>query len=215
MPQPILYSFRRCPYAMRARMGLLLAKRSVMLREIILKNKPADMLAASEKGTVPVLILNDGSVIDESLDIMKWALQQNDPENLLSIGNPSIQSDIDALIATCDSEFKGWLDKYKYADRHPDFPEEYYRQQGMHFLNVLEERLSTSNYLMGTAPTLADYAIFPFIRQFAHVDRQWFEQSSYPKIQDWLAKHLESDVFSKVMAKYPLWLDNHESFLFE
>ncbi|MGF1794157.1 glutathione S-transferase [Photobacterium profundum] len=215
MPQPILYSFRRCPYAMRARMGLLLAKRSVMLREIILKNKPADMLAASEKGTVPVLILNDGSVIDESLDIMKWALQQNDPENLLSIGNPSIQSDIDALIATCDSEFKGWLDKYKYADRHPDFPEEYYRQQGMHFLNVLEERLSTSNYLMGTAPTLADYAIFPFIRQFAHVDRQWFEQSSYPKIQDWLAKHLESDVFSKVMAKYPLWLDNNESFLFE
>ncbi|MGF1879063.1 glutathione S-transferase [Photobacterium frigidiphilum] len=215
MPHPILYSFRRCPYAMRARMGLLLAKRSVMLREILLKNKPADMLAASEKGTVPVLILNDGSVIDESLDIMQWALQQNDPGNLLCIGNPSIQSDIDALIVTCDSEFKGWLDKYKYADRHPDFPEEYYRQQGMHFLNVLEERLNTSNYLMGTAPTLADYAIFPFIRQFAHVDRQWFEQSSYPKIQDWLAKHLESDVFSKVMAKYPLWLDNHESFLFE
>jgi glutathione S-transferase len=215
MPHPILYSFRRCPYAMRARMGLLLAKRSVMLREIILKHKPADMLAASEKGTVPVLILNDGSVIDESLDIMKWALQKNDPANLLCIDNPSIQSDIDALIVTCDGEFKGWLDKYKYADRHPDFPEEYYRQQGMHFLNVLEERLSTSNYLMGTAPTLADYAIFPFIRQFAHVDRQWFEQSSYPKIQDWLAKHLESDVFSKVMAKYPLWLDNHESFLFE
>ncbi|PSU48172.1 glutathione S-transferase [Photobacterium frigidiphilum] len=215
MPHPILYSFRRCPYAMRARMGLLLAKRSVMLREILLKNKPADMLAASEKGTVPVLILNDGSVIDESLDIMQWALQQNDPANLLCIDNPSIQSDIDALIATCDGEFKGWLDKYKYADRHPDFPEEYYRQQGMHFLNVLEERLSTSNYLMGTAPTLADYAIFPFIRQFAHVDRQWFEQSSYPKIQDWLAKHLKSDVFSKVMAKYPLWLDHNEAFLLE
>jgi glutathione S-transferase len=215
MSLPILYSFRRCPYAMRARMGLLLANRSVMLREIILKNKPADMLAASEKGTVPVLILGDGSVIDESLDIMKWALQKNDPENLLCIDNQSIQSDIDALIALCDGKFKGWLDKYKYADRYPDFSEEYYRQQGISFLNVLEERLSASNYLMGTAPTLADYAIFPFIRQFAHVDRQWFEQSPYPKIQGWLAKHLEGDVFSKIMKKYPLWLDSHESFLFE
>jgi glutathione S-transferase len=200
---------------MRARMGLLLANRSVLLREIILKNKPADMLAASEKGTVPVLILNDGSVIDESLDIMKWALQQNDPENLLCTNNPSIQSDIDALIVACDGEFKSWLDKYKYADRHPDFSEEYYRQQGMFFLNELEKRLSASNYLMGITPTLADYAIFPFIRQFAHVDRQWFEQSPYPKVQGWLAKHLESDMFSKVMTKYPLWLDKHESFLFE
>ncbi|WP_394203725.1 glutathione S-transferase [Shewanella waksmanii] len=205
--QPILYSFRRCPYAMRARLGLLLGKQQVQLREIILKYKPQAMLDASPKGTVPVLILNSGEVIDESLDIMLWSLQQHDPDNLLLAGTPK-QELAQALIATNDNQFKPWLDKYKYADRHPEHDESYYRQQGESFIAQLESLLRKQDNLLGSSASIADFAIFPFIRQFAHVDRNWFFAADYPNVQRWLTAHINSEIFTQAMQKYPQWLDD-------
>lgn len=204
---PILYSFRRCPYAMRARLGLLLGQQSVQLREIILKHKPQPMLDASPKGTVPVLILANGQVIDESLDIMLWSLSQSDPNNLLLAGSAK-QELAQALIATNDQQFKPWLDKYKYADRHPEHDEQYYRQQGETFIAQLEALLGKHDNLLGEQASIADFAIFPFIRQFAHVDRDWFFQADYPQVQRWLTAHINSEVFTQAMKKYPQWLDD-------
>ncbi|UJF17447.1 glutathione S-transferase [Vibrio sp. SS-MA-C1-2] len=212
---PILYSFRRCPYAMRGRLGLFLGNQSVILREIILKNKPQAMLDISPKGTVPVLQLQDGSVIDESLDIMVWGLTQNQsPEaNFLLNGNNQ-QKAIMQLIEENDQQFKPWLDKYKYADRHLEQSKEEYRQQCEIFIQQLEERLTGQEHLMGEQPTLADYAVFPFIRQFAHVDKKWFEGSPYPQTGRWLQTHLTSPIFSQIMKKFPQWLDDPQDILF-
>ncbi|WP_028774018.1 glutathione S-transferase [Shewanella waksmanii] len=204
---PILYSFRRCPYAMRARLGLLLGQQSVQLREIILKHKPQPMLDASPKGTVPVLILANGQVIDESLDIMLWSLSQSDPNNLLLAGSAK-QELAQALIATNDQQFKPWLDKYKYADRHPEHDEQYYRQQGETFIAQLEALLGKHDNLLSEHASIADFAIFPFIRQFAHVDRDWFFQANYPQVQRWLTGHINSEVFTQAMKKYLQWLDD-------
>ncbi|WP_310470808.1 glutathione S-transferase [Shewanella youngdeokensis] len=214
MTLPTLYSFRRCPYAMRARLGLYLAKQTVSLREIILKHKPDPMLQASPKGTVPVLILPNGEVIDESLAIMKWALAQHDPQNLLvSATNPK-QEAANALIHYNDHSFKPWLDKYKYADRHPQHSQQYYRQQGEVFIAQLESLLNKHSQLLANTACIVDYAIYPFIRQFAHVDKAWFEQSPYPKVQTWLRNHLQSDDFIAIMQKYPTWLDSEQAFIF-
>lgn len=155
---PVLYSFRRCPYAMRARLAIRHAMIKVELREIELRSKPTQMLAASPKGTVPVLVLADGAVIDESLDIMRWALQQNDPGEWLQV------NDFEALIQTNDSSFKYNLDRYKYADRYPEYPAGFYRQQGELFLAELERRLMRTQYLCGSYFSIADAAIAPFIR---------------------------------------------------
>ncbi|MUK68627.1 glutathione S-transferase [Aliivibrio fischeri] len=202
-----LYSFRRCPYAMRARLGIVKSDKSVQLREIILKHKPESMLQASPKGTVPVLIINNGKVIDESLDIMTWALE--DSELLLSTTN-----DMLLLIQENDGIFKSWLDKYKYADRYPDYPEIYYREQGELFLNKLEQRLATSPMLFSAQYSFADLAILPFIRQFAFVDIHWFRQSKYKNLQRWLFEFIESELFNSIMNKYPTWLDSHQEFIF-
>ncbi|GIU12772.1 MULTISPECIES: glutathione S-transferase [unclassified Shewanella] len=214
MSLPTLYSFRRCPYAMRARLGILLSGQSVSLREIVLKHKPDAMLKASPKGTVPVLILQDGSVIEESIEIMCWALLNNDPQNLLLNGSPEKQEIAQALINTNDHSFKPWLDKYKYADRHPEHSEQYYRQQGEQFIAQLESLLSKQVQLMGSQPSIADYAIFPFVRQFASVDKLWFDNSAYLNVQRWLKQHIESDYFKAIMQKYPTWLESAESFEF-
>ncbi|MEI6858876.1 MAG: glutathione S-transferase [Shewanella sp.] len=214
MPLPTLYSFRRCPYAMRARLGISLSGTSVSLREIILKHKPGPMLAASPKGTVPVLILQDDSVIDESLDIMRWALCLNDPHHLLLAGKPQRQEQAKALIDSNDYEFKPWLDKYKYADRNPKQSEIYYRQQGETFITQLEHLLGKHLQLLSDSTSIADFAIFPFIRQFAGVDRAWFNLAPYPNVQRWLAGHLESTIFSNIMKKYPTWLESGKSFQF-
>src|SRR5690554_5339291 len=163
---PILYSFRRCPYAMRARLGILFAGLQVELREIVLRNKPAQMLAISPKGTVPVLQLPDGQVIDESLDIMRCALQLQDPQQLL---DESTLTQGYALIEQNDRQFKHWLDRYKYADRYPEMTQLEYRLQGEVFLQQLEQLLNQS-FLLGDKISLADIGIMPFIRQFAHVD---------------------------------------------
>ncbi|KEQ19540.1 glutathione S-transferase [Endozoicomonas numazuensis] len=202
--QPILYSFRRCPYAMRARLALTYAEISLEHREIILRNKPQSMLSASPKGTVPVLILPEGKVIDESLDIMLWALAVNDPQHWVP-ENSADKTEIMALIQKSDFDFKPQLDRYKYADRHPEHPMEYYRSQGELFIELLNSKLSHQNYLMGQKVTLADMAIVPFIRQFAHVDRDWFYSTSYKGVQKWLTSFIESELFLQIMAKHPLW----------
>ncbi|PKH01729.1 glutathione S-transferase [Psychromonas sp. MB-3u-54] len=201
-----LYSFRRCPYAIRARLALTVSSQSVFLREILLKNKPAEMLALSSKGTVPVLQLSDGTVVDESLDIMVWALARRDPDGWLQ-GN---LTEMLNLIDENDVEFKDWLDKYKYADRFPEHSAHYYREHAEDFLMQLENRLSNSPYLFGQQISLADMAILPFIRQFAGVDKDWFEQSAYPFLKVWLADFINSPLFTSVMKKYPIWLESEQ-----
>ena len=183
-----LYSFRRCPYAMRARLGVLFAGLQVELREVTLKNKPAQMLAISPKGTVPVLRLADGAVIDESRDIMVWALEQQDPQGLL---DATVLDQANALIEQNDNAFKYWLDRYKYADRHVEMTQAEYRQRGEGFLQVLESLLESRAYLLGDDPTIADIGVMPFVRQFAHVDRDVFSQLPYRNLQRWLQRWLE------------------------
>lgn len=210
---PILYSLQHCPYAMRARMGILLAKQPVMLRAIVLKNKPDEMLKLSSKGTVPVLVIDQSRVIDESLDIMLWALSQSDPDNLLHKENIATLPEILSLINRFDNEFKKCLEKYKCAKRYHETSITADRQQCEIFIVELEQRLTQSKFFMGETLSLADYAVLPFIRQFARVERQWYLQSPYPNLQRWLKTHLQSRIFSKTMTKFPLWLDSGESFL--
>jgi glutathione S-transferase len=214
MPPPILYSLRRCPYAMRARFGLLQAKQTVMLRDIVMKNIPPEMLAASPKGTVPVLVLDDLAVIDESINIMLWALNQSDPNNLLFREQPNVLPDMLALIDRNDNEFVESLEKYKVAARYHDTTEVHYREQCELFIYHLEHCLAEHDFLLGEHPSLADYALLPFIRQFSRVDRKWYLQAPYPNIQRWLNTHYENPLYSKAMKKYPQWLDAHEDILF-
>jgi glutathione S-transferase len=195
-----LYSFRRCPYAMRARMALRYSGVAVDIVEVSLKAKPAEMLALSSKGTVPVLSV-DGRVIDESLAIMHWALAQNDPQDWLLKDDPAGQAQIAALIEANDQVFKVHLNRYKYAERYPEQPMEVYRAQGEVFLRQLDELLQGRDYLLAEHPSLADVALMPFIRQFAHVDREWFAQTPYVRLQDWLQRFLESGLFTGVMHK--------------
>jgi len=206
---PILYSFRRCPYAIRARMAIKYCGISVELREVILSSKPDEMIAASPKGTVPVLILPDGTVIDESYDIMCWGLAINDPENWLP-GNEILRQKMDELIGINDGAFKEHLDKYKYAARFPEHSAEYYRQQAEGQLQMLENLLGESSFLLGNNMTMADVAIFPFIRQFAFVDKNWFDQCQYKQLQTWLEKILNMQLFLDVMKKYPQWHQGDE-----
>jgi len=214
MPLPTLYSLQHCPYAMRARMAIWLSGQRVMLRAVVTKNKPAEMLAASPKGTVPVLVLDDSSVIDESLDIMVWALNESDPRNLLLAHDSDALPSILLLITLNDEQFVPYLEKYKLAKRKHEVSEIYYRRQCEVFITQFEDTLSRQKYFMGDTPSLADYALLPFIRQFARVDRQWYLQSPYPNLRRWLNNHLQTPIFTKVMNKFPLWLDTHESFLF-
>ncbi|WP_300521518.1 glutathione S-transferase [Alcanivorax sp.] len=206
-----LYSFRRCPYAMRARLGVLFAGLQVELREVTLKNKPAQMLAISPKGTVPVLWLADGAVIEESRDIMVWALEQQDPQGLL---DATILDQANALIEQNDNEFKYWLDRYKYADRHVEMTQAEYRQRGEAFLQVLEALLEKNAYLFGETPTIADIGVMPFVRQFAHVDRDVFSQLPYPNLQRWLQGWLEHPLFLQTMIKLPVWQEGDDVVVF-
>lgn len=199
-PEATLYSFRRCPYAMRARLALRYARVPVRIVEVSLKAKPPEMLALSAKGTVPVLDLH-GRVIDESLEIMHWALEQHDPDNWRLIGAPEAQAQMAALIAENDQVFKVHLNRYKYAERYPEAPMEHYRAQGEAFLAHLDALLQQRRYLLAAHPSLADMALLPFVRQFAHVDREWFAQTPYRALQEWLQVFLESELFVGVMAK--------------
>ncbi|MEM1088258.1 MAG: glutathione S-transferase [Pseudomonadota bacterium] len=198
---PILYSFRRCPYAMRARLALQVSGVACRLREVVLRDKPGEMLAISPKGTVPVLQLIDGTVLDESRDIMLWALEQNDPDGWLDI-------DMDAatvLIDECDGPFKHTLDRYKYPNRYGLEDGIAHREKGREFLILLNERLAQSAHLFGSDVRYPDAAITPFIRQFANTDREWFDVQPLPHLQRWLNDHLSSDLFAAIMTKVPQW----------
>ncbi|MGR3885793.1 glutathione S-transferase [Pseudomonas sp. 1152_12] len=196
MSETLLYSFRRCPYAMRARLALRYSGVIVQIVEVSLKAKPPEMLALSPKGTVPVLS-TDGRVIEQSLDIMQWALAQHDPENWLLHGDPKVL----ALITENDQVFKHQLDRYKYADRYPQQPMEHYRAEGEVFLQKLEGLLAHRAFLLADHLSLADVALAPFVRQFAHVDREWFASTPYQQLQAWLQRFVESPLFMAVMAK--------------
>jgi glutathione S-transferase len=204
-PQQILYSFRRCPYAMRARMALSYAQINYQHREILLKDKPASMLAFSAKGTVPVLIVND-EVIDESLSIMHWSLKQNDTDNWFYNTDNKTQVIINELIDTCDNRFKKQLDLYKYSERY-EHSEVHYRDESIWFLEELNQRLSDNKYLISDDISLADMAIFPFIRQYAFVNKKWFDETPYKHLQKWLDYHISSEIFISIMKKHPLWVD--------
>ena len=199
---------------MRARLGLLLAKQSVLLRDIVMKNIPSKMLAASPKGTVPVLVLSDLTVIDESIDIMLWALNENDPDNLLYSHQPQTYSIIIELVKRNDTEFVEVLNKYKASVRYHDSDEVSCRQQCEPYIAYLEQSLNEHNFLIGATPSLADYAILPFIRQFSRVDRKWFVQAPYPKLQHWLECHYQNPIYAKAMTKHPQWLGTSEDILF-
>jgi glutathione S-transferase len=212
---PILYSLQHCPYAMRARLGILLAGQSVLIRAVVTKNKPAEMLALSPKGTVPVLVIGQQKniIIDESIDIMLWALRLSDPQNVLQAGDSSKLDTILELIRRNDKEFKPNLEVYKLAKRFHKESEAADREICEVFIAELEKRLDSNDYFFGDRASLADYALLPFVRQFARVDRKWYLQSPYPRLRDWLNRHLQMPLFTKAMAKYPLWLDSRESFL--
>jgi glutathione S-transferase len=200
----VLYSYRRCPYAMRARMALAYSGIAVEIREISLREKPGSLLAISPKGTVPVL-QSDGLVIEQSYDIMKWALRLSDPDQWLSAQTESV---IDEWVEKNDGSFKKLLDQYKYPDRYPDISlEETLSQATSLFLGPINEYLKRSAYLLGPKISLADIAIFPFVRQFAMVDPDWIDQSGLKFLKQWLNEHIESPLFLSVMQKYPTWYD--------
>lgn len=227
---PVLYSFRRCPYAMRARLAIAASGQQCELREVVLRDKPPALIAASPKGTVPVLVLPDGKVIDQSLDIMRWALNRQDAEGWLP---QSAQDQVatEALIAACDGDFKRHLDRYKYPNRYvapadgvtaaetgASQPPMHanaadidgfalaHRTAGAAFILKLEARLDcTKGYLLGTRWSLADAAILPFIRQFAATDLAWFDAHAWPAVQRWLADFVQSPHYAAVMEKYPRW----------
>jgi glutathione S-transferase len=204
---------------MRARLGILLAKQPVMIRAIDLRNKPPEMLVVSPKGTVPVLVVDNTespgqpTIIDESLDIMLWALSLSDPDDLLYSDEPNQLPSMLSLIGRFDNEFKKHLENYKSAKRYHEKSKTDHRQQCEAFIIELDNRLSKQKYLMGDKLRLVDYAILPYLRQFARVERQWYTQAPYPHLQHWLKQHLISLLFSKAMIKYPLWLDHQQSFL--
>jgi glutathione S-transferase len=211
---PIIYSLRNCPYAMRARLAIFKAQQTVLLRDLVLSNKPAEMIAVSPKGTVPVLVLTNGRVIEESLEVMLWALQQTDPDDLFHCDDEGALPVMLSLISTFDNDFKTSLEAYKCAKRYQEYNVDECRIVCLQYIEQLEQRLTEHRFLMSDKESLADIALVPFIRQFARVERQWYLQSPYPKVRRWLNSYLQSPVFTKVMAKHPLWVDNHEDVLF-
>ena len=201
----VLYSFRRCPYAMRARMALHVSGVDYEHREVLLRDKPAPMLAASPKGTVPVFIKDNGEVIEESLDLAVWALKQNDPLNWLE-GYDA------ALTGRNDGPFKHHLDRYKYASRYDDTAARgavdlSHRVKAEDILRKINQRLESTSYLSGETQSLTDIVIFPFIRQFAAVERDWWNGAPFPALRAWLEMHINSDLFKAVMIKHSLWED--------
>lgn len=211
---PILYSFRRCPYAMRARMALAGSQQRVRLREIILRDKPSEMIAASPKATVPVMVFENGSILEESLDIALWALKQADPQNWLP-DHKETKSAIFAFLEEMDGPFKHHLDHTKYVSRYAEDEEQQtyetkHREAALEILTGIEERLIKSEYLFGPKATLADIATFPFVRQFANTDLDWWNAQPIPHVQNWLHQWIESPLFLSIMEKYPIWKTSHQ-----
>jgi len=197
---------------MRARLAIKQSGVKVSLREVVLRNKPPSMLSISPKGTVPVLQLPNGDVIDESWDIVHWATStyKDNPFR----GDSARIIEANRLVSRNDNEFKQHLDHYKYADRFPEFSAEHYRTQAEGFLNLLDQRLAVHSFLLDNEPSIADIGIFPFIRQFAHVDIEWFRQTPYQHLQRWFDGYLSSELFASIMTKYPAWEEGQDALLF-
>lgn len=205
---PVLYSFRRCPYAMRARLAIAVSGIRCELREVVLRAKPPALLQVSPKGTVPVLVDTEGIVVEQSLDIMMWALRRNDPEHWLTPEQRNLPAMLD-LVAECDGAFKYHLDRYKYPQRYDCETGQSWRDAAVDWLQSLETRLKSDAYLFGARPALADMAVAPFVRQFAHVDVEWFEQQPWPRLCQWLQTWKQSALFASVMNKYPAWQEGN------
>lgn len=203
-PYPVLYSFRRCPYAMRARLALVASGQVCELREVVLRDKPQALLDASPKATVPVLVDVDGAVIEQSLDIMLWALRRNDPARWLTPAQHDLASML-RLIAECDEEFKFHLDRYKYPQRYDVAGGDAHRARAREWLMGLDANLDGAPFLFGSHAALADMAIAPFVRQFAHVDLEWFSAQPWPRLRAWLQAWMESELFEQVMRKIQPW----------
>lgn len=193
-------------------MSLFVAEIEFEIREVVLRDKPREMLEVSPKGTVPVLLI-DNTVVDESLDIMKWSLQQHDPDGWMQFSNAKL-TEMAHLVEACDSEFKTHLDRYKYSDRHPEHTEAYYRDLALPFLKELNRRLESHSCLFADRLSYADIAIFPFIRQFANVAPQWFASLPYPCLRGWLSSILDSDLYQSIMQKYPQWRPGDDAVVF-
>lgn len=209
-PHPILYSFRRCPYAMRARMALHAAGIICELREVLLRDKPAAMLEASPKGTVPVLLLENGTVLDESLAIMDWALNRNDPMGWTQAPGRAVTTWTDLI----DGPFKHHLDRYKYPDRHGGADAEVQRSAGLSILKDMDAAIADGGHLVGRQESLADIAAFPFVRQFANTARDWFNAQDIPAVKAWLERHVSSVRFSEIMEKHDVWKDGSGPLVF-
>lgn len=203
-PLPVLYSFRRCPYAMRARLAVAASGVSCELREVLLRDKPPALLHVSPKATVPVLVDVDGTVIDQSLDIMLWALGRHDPAQWLLPEQASLQAMLD-LVEQCDTTFKHHLDRYKYPQRYEGAVATAHRDQAASWLMPLEAKLNQTSFLFGNRPALADMAIAPFVRQYAHTDRDWFDAQDWPRLRRWLSSWMDGVLFASVMHKYAPW----------
>ena len=195
----ILYSFRRCPYAIRARMTLQYSGLEYTLIEVDLKNKPEELLLISPKGTVPVLQFLDNSIIEESLDILYWSLTQNDPEDWLIQNDSLLNTESERLIQNNDQSFKPLLDRYKYANRYPEQTPEEHRDKASSFLKQLDDKLSLQPFLLRSNISIADIALFPFVRQYAFVNKNWFDQAPYPNLQRWFQYFMDSPLFQNIM----------------
>ena len=211
---PILYSLQNCPYAIRARFILYKAQQRVLIRAIKLNNKPVEMLTTSKKGSVPVLVVENKTVIDESLDIMLWALHKNDPSDLLHGIDYNSINDILELINTFETTFIPALENYCCAKRYHEENLDQCRAVCEVTLKDLEFRLSKHRFLYSDKESLLDIALFPFLRKFARVERQWYLHSPYINLRNWLNKYLQSTAFTKVMTKHELWVENKKDIFF-
>ena len=208
---PILYSFRRCPYAMRARMAIHISSQKCEIREVLLRDKPPSMLEYSSKGTVPVLVLQSGEVIDESLDVIDWALNLNDPDNWQrSKDNEKTKE----LIKINDGEFKYHLDRYKYSKRYDNEDPEFHRKKCLKFIESINNELNNSKYIFDDNISYADIVLLPFIRQFRIADIEWFDSLPYDNLKKWLSSFLDSSLLNSIMKKYDLWKEGDKSIVF-
>ena len=208
---PILYSFRRCPYAMRARMAIHISGQRCELREVLLRDKPPSMLEYSAKGTVPVLILQDGKVIDESLDVIDWALNINDPDDWQRSKDKEKTKE---LIKINDGEFKYHLDRYKYSKRYDNEDPEFHRKKCLKFIESINNELNNSKYIFDDNISYADIVLLPFIRQFRIADIEWFDSLPYDNLKKWLSSFLGSSLLNSIMKKYDLWKEGDKSIVF-
>ena len=206
---PILYSFRRCPYAMRARLAIKASGIIVEIREVELKNKPKEFLSISPKATVPVVCISSKQIIEESLDIMEWALKINDPLKLLKYEKLN-RIEIHNILNKLENEFKQNLDRYKYSSRF-DLPSpKLYRDKNLQTLNEFNNLLQNNKGICSSHLSLLDYAVFPFIRQFRNVNSVWFDSLELKFLQTWLYELIDSDEFSSIMKKYEIWNPNQK-----